>query len=57
MAKRKRTRVSGRLEEMILHRNVGVEPHRHTTIHYLQELTKKDGLDYDSRASYRFAEK
>ena len=44
------------LEEMQLHPNEGVGPHPKTTLHYIQELKNKHGIDYDSHASYRFVE-
>lgn len=56
LAKHKRMSVSGCLEEMLLHTNDGVGPHTQTTLQYIQELKKKHGIDYDSHASYRFAE-
>jgi hypothetical protein len=48
--------VDGCLEEMLLHTNEGVGPHTKTTLHHIQELKKKHGIDYDTHASYRFAE-
>ncbi|MGH9410904.1 MAG: hypothetical protein ACRD1V_15790 [Vicinamibacterales bacterium] len=39
-----------------LHTNEGVGPHTQTTVHYIQELKKKHGIDYDCHASYRFVE-
>ncbi len=57
LAKHKRMSVSSCLEEMLLHTNDGVGPHTQTTVHYIQELKKKHGIDYDSHASYRFVEK
>jgi catechol 2,3-dioxygenase-like lactoylglutathione lyase family enzyme len=56
LAKHKRMSVSSCLEEILLHTNEGVEPHTQTTVHYIQELKKKHGIDYDSHASYRFVE-
>jgi catechol 2,3-dioxygenase-like lactoylglutathione lyase family enzyme len=56
LAKHKRMSVSSCLEEILLHTNDGVGPHTQTTIHYIQELKKKHGIDYDSHASYRFVE-
>ena len=56
LAKHKRMSVSSCLEEMLLHTNEGVGPHTQTTVHYIQELKKKHGIDYDSHASYRFVE-
>jgi len=32
----------------MLHTNEGVGPHTQTTLHYIQELKKKHGIDYDS---------
>jgi hypothetical protein len=56
LAKHKRMSVGGCLEEMLLHTNDGVGPHTKTTLQYIQELKKKHGIDYDTHASYRFAE-
>jgi hypothetical protein len=42
--------------QMLLHTNEGVGPHTQTTVHYIAELKKKHGIDYDSHASYRFVE-
>jgi catechol 2,3-dioxygenase-like lactoylglutathione lyase family enzyme len=56
LAKHKRMSLSSCLEEMLLHTNDGVGPHTKTTIHYIQELKKKHGIDYDSHGSYRFVE-
>jgi catechol 2,3-dioxygenase-like lactoylglutathione lyase family enzyme len=56
LAKHKRMSVNGCLEEMLLHTNDGVGPHTQTTLHHIQELKKKHGIDYDSHASYRFQE-
>ena len=56
LAKHKRMSVDSCLEEMLLHTNGGVGPHTKTTLHYIQELKKKHSIDYDSHASYRFAE-
>jgi hypothetical protein len=56
LAKHKRMSVSGCLEEMIPHTSEGAGPHTETTIHYIQELKKKHGIDYDSHGSYRFVE-
>lgn len=56
LATHKRMSVGGVLEEMILHTNEGVGPHTKMTLHYIQELKKKHGIDYDSHASYRFVE-
>jgi catechol 2,3-dioxygenase-like lactoylglutathione lyase family enzyme len=56
LASHKRVSVSSCLEEMLLHTNEGVGPHTKTTLHYIQELKEKHGIDYDSHASYRFVE-
>jgi catechol 2,3-dioxygenase-like lactoylglutathione lyase family enzyme len=56
LAIHKRMSVSSCLEEMLLHTNEGVGPHTKTTLHYIQELKEKHGIDYDSHASYRFVE-
>jgi len=57
LAQHKRMSITSCLEEMLLHTNDGVGPHTETTLRYIQELKKKHGIDYDSHASYRFAEK
>jgi catechol 2,3-dioxygenase-like lactoylglutathione lyase family enzyme len=56
LATHKRMTVGSCLEEMLLHTNEDVGPHTRTTLHYIQELKKKHGIDYDSHASYRFVE-
>jgi catechol 2,3-dioxygenase-like lactoylglutathione lyase family enzyme len=56
LAKHKRMSIDSCLEEMLLHTNEGVGPHTQTTLHYIQELKKKHGIDYDCHASYRFVE-
>jgi catechol 2,3-dioxygenase-like lactoylglutathione lyase family enzyme len=56
LAKHKRMSIDSCLEEMLLHTNEGVGPHTQTTLHYIQELKKKHGINYDCHASYRFAE-
>jgi len=56
LASHKRMSVDSCLEEMLLHTNDGVGPHTKTTLHYIQDLKKKHGIDYDTHASYRFAE-
>ena len=56
LARHKRMSVGSCLEEMLLHTNEGVGPHTKTTLHYIQELKQKHGIDYDSHASYRFVE-
>jgi len=56
LATHKRMTVGSCLEEMLLHTNDGVGPHTKSTLHYIQDLKKKHGIDYDSHASYRFVE-
>jgi hypothetical protein len=56
LAEHKRMSMSRCLEEILLHTNEGVGPHTQTTVHYLQELKRKRGIDYDSHGSYRFLE-
>jgi hypothetical protein len=56
LAEHKRMSVSRCFEEILLHTNEGVGPHTQTTVHYLQELKRKHGIDYDSHGSYRFLE-
>lgn len=56
LAKHKRMSVNSCFEEMLLHTNDGVGPHTQTTLHFIQELKKKHGIDYDSHGSYRFVE-
>lgn len=56
LAAHKRMSVDSCLEEMLLHTNEGVGPHTKTTLHYIEELKKKHGIDYDCHASYRFVE-
>jgi catechol 2,3-dioxygenase-like lactoylglutathione lyase family enzyme len=56
LAKHKRMNVDSCLEEMLLHTNDGVGPHTPTTLRHIEELKKKHAIDYDSHASYRFAE-
>ena len=57
LAAHKRMSIGSCLEEMILHTNEGVGPHGKRTLHYIQELKAKHGIDYDSHGSYRFVEK
>jgi catechol 2,3-dioxygenase-like lactoylglutathione lyase family enzyme len=56
LAQHKRMSLASCLEEILLHTNEGAGPHTKTTLHYIQELKKKHGIDYDSHASYRFVE-
>jgi uncharacterized glyoxalase superfamily protein PhnB len=57
LATHRHTTVTSCLEEILLHTNDGVGPHTETTLHYIQELKKKHGIDYDTHASYRFVER
>ncbi len=57
LATHKRMTVNSCLEEMLLHTNEGVGPHTKTTLHHIEQLKQKHGIDYDSHASYRFVEK
>ncbi len=56
LASHKRMSVDECLEEMLLHTNEGAGPHTKTTLHSIEELKKKHGIDYDRHASYRFVE-
>jgi catechol 2,3-dioxygenase-like lactoylglutathione lyase family enzyme len=56
LAKHKRMGLDSCVEEILLHTNEGAGPHTKTTLHYIQELKKKHGIDYDSHGSYRFVE-
>jgi uncharacterized glyoxalase superfamily protein PhnB len=56
LAKHKHMSVGSCIEEMLLHTNEGVGPHTKMTLHYIEELKKKHGIDYDCHASYRFVE-
>jgi catechol 2,3-dioxygenase-like lactoylglutathione lyase family enzyme len=56
LAKHKGMSIDSCLEEILLHTNDDVGPHTKTTLHYIQELKKKHGIDYDSHGSYRFVE-
>jgi hypothetical protein len=38
------------------HKRMGVGPHTKTTLHHIQALKQKHGIDYCSHASYRFVE-
>lgn len=62
LAVHKKMSVNSTLEEILLHTSEpykgGVaSPHTITTLHYIQELKKKHGIDYDVHGSYRFVEK
>jgi catechol 2,3-dioxygenase-like lactoylglutathione lyase family enzyme len=62
LAEYKRMSLSSCLEEILLHTNEplgdGVaSPHTPGDLRYIQKLKQKHGIDYDSHASYRFAER
>ena len=64
LAEHKRMSVDEALEEILLHTCEPLNdfqgvasPHTRTTLHYIQELKRKHGIDYDTHASYRFVEK
>lgn len=63
LAKHKGMSVGETLEETLLHTFETVaeggvaSPHTSTTLRYIQELKSKHGIDYETHASYRFAEK
>jgi hypothetical protein len=62
LAEHKRMTLSSCLEEILLHTcepfGDGVaSPHTSATLHYIQQLKKKHGIDYDSHGSYRFVER
>lgn len=56
LAAYKRVSVGSCLEEILLHTNEGVGPHTQSQLRYIAQLKEKHGIDYDSHASYRFAE-
>ena len=61
LAEYKRMSLSSCVEEILLHTNEpygdGVaSPHTQRQLAHIQELKRKHGIDYDSHASYRFAE-
>jgi catechol 2,3-dioxygenase-like lactoylglutathione lyase family enzyme len=56
LAKHKGMSVSSCLEEILLHTNEGVGPHTKGQLRHITKLKEKHGIDYDSHASYRFAE-
>jgi catechol 2,3-dioxygenase-like lactoylglutathione lyase family enzyme len=57
LAQHKRMSVSSCLEEILLHTNDGVGPHTKSQLTHIGELKDLHGIDYDTHASYRFAEK
>jgi catechol 2,3-dioxygenase-like lactoylglutathione lyase family enzyme len=56
LAEYKRMSLSSCLEETLLHTLEGVGPHTKTDLKHIEKLKQKHGIDYDSHASYRFAE-
>jgi uncharacterized glyoxalase superfamily protein PhnB len=61
LAEHKGMTIDSCLEETLLHTfeplGEGVaSPHTKTTLHYIEQLKKKHGIDYDSHGSYRFKE-
>jgi catechol 2,3-dioxygenase-like lactoylglutathione lyase family enzyme len=56
LAEHKGMSVSGCLEEILLHTNDGVGPHTAAQLRHIAKLKEKHGIDYDTHASYRFAE-
>lgn len=57
LAEHKRMSVGECLEEILLHTNDGVDPHTPRQLAHIKELKRRHGIDYDTHASYRFAEK
>ena len=57
LAEHKRMSLSSCLEEILLHTNEGVGPHTKSQLRYIAQLKEYHGIDYDSHASYRFAER
>jgi catechol 2,3-dioxygenase-like lactoylglutathione lyase family enzyme len=57
LAEYKRMTVGSCLEETLLHTLEGVGPHTKTDLRHIEQLKRKHGIDYDSHASYRFAER
>ena len=57
LATHKRMTLSSCLEETLLHTIDGVGPHTKGDLRHIQHLKEKHGIDYDSHASYRFAER
>jgi hypothetical protein len=56
LAEYKRMSLGSLLEETLLHTLEGVGPHTKTDLKHIEKLRQKHGIDYDSHASYRFAE-
>ena len=57
LAEHKRMSINSCLEETLLHTLDGVGPHTRTDLKHIEKLKQKHGIDYDSHASYRFAER
>jgi catechol 2,3-dioxygenase-like lactoylglutathione lyase family enzyme len=57
LAEYKRMSLNSCLEEILLHTLDGVGPHTKTDLKHIEKLKQKHGIDYDSHASYRFAER
>ena len=57
LAEYKRMTIDSCLEETLLHTLDGVGPHTRTDLKHIEKLKQKHGIDYDSHASYRFAER
>lgn len=56
LAEHKRMSLSSCLEEILLHTNDGVTPHRPSDLRHIVKLKERHGIDYDTHASYRFVE-
>jgi catechol 2,3-dioxygenase-like lactoylglutathione lyase family enzyme len=56
LAEYKRMSLGSLLEETLLHTLEGVGPHTKSDLKHIEKLKQKHGIDYDSHASYRFAE-
>ena len=56
LADYKRMTLGSLLEETLLHTLEGVGPHTKSDLNHIEKLKHKHGIDYDSHASYRFAE-
>jgi len=57
LAEYKRMSLNSCLEETLLHTLDGVGPHTKADLKHIEKLKHKHGIDYDSHASYRFAER
>jgi catechol 2,3-dioxygenase-like lactoylglutathione lyase family enzyme len=56
LAEYKHMSLGSLLEETLLHTLEGVGPHTRSDLKHIEKLKHKHGIDYDSHASYRFAE-